>query len=177
MRSKNWSFLVGLKLLELPCWQQSDVSILIILPPPLWWWKTPERCIYIYTYLYFFGGVIFFRVFPWWTKIGICILSYVYIYIYSTMYGTNNRMGGYTLPPVFPGTVRPRKGIKVRSNQKQSKLPIENSQARWWFQIFFNFDPYLGKWSNLPNIFQMGWNHQLAKNFHFPTVKSSRNNT
>ena len=30
----------------------------------------------------------------------------------------------------------------------------------WWFQIFFYFHPYLGKWSNLTNIFQMGWNHQ-----------------
>ena len=28
--------------------------------------------------------------------------------------------------------------------------------------IFFNFHPYLGKWSNLTNIFQMGWNHQLG---------------
>ena len=25
----------------------------------------------------------------------------------------------------------------------------------------FNFHPYLGKWSNLTNIFRMGWNHQL----------------
>ena len=24
-----------------------------------------------------------------------------------------------------------------------------------------DFHPYLGKWSNLTNIFQMGWNHQL----------------
>ena len=24
------------------------------------------------------------------------------------------------------------------------------------------FHPYLGKWSNLANIFQMGWNHQLV---------------
>ena len=31
-----------------------------------------------------------------------------------------------------------------------------------WFQIFFYFHPYLGKWSNLTNIFQMGWNHQLV---------------
>ena len=28
--------------------------------------------------------------------------------------------------------------------------------------IFFYFYPYLGKWSNLTNIFQMGWNHQLG---------------
>ena len=25
----------------------------------------------------------------------------------------------------------------------------------------FYFHPYLGKWSNLTNIFEMGWNHQL----------------
>ena len=31
-------------------------------------------------------------------------------------------------------------------------------KSRWWFQIFFMF---LGKWSNLTNIFQTGWNHQL----------------
>ncbi len=34
----------------------------------------------------------------------------------------------------------------------------------------FYFYPYLGKWSNLTNIFQMGWNHQLGKfiSFQFP---------
>ena len=26
----------------------------------------------------------------------------------------------------------------------------------------FYFHPYLGKWSNLTNIFQVGWNHQLV---------------
>jgi len=26
---------------------------------------------------------------------------------------------------------------------------------------YFYFHPYLEKWSNLTNIFQMGWNHQL----------------
>ena len=35
-------------------------------------------------------------------------------------------------------------------------------KTRWWFQILFNVHPYLGKWSNLANIFQMGWNHQLV---------------
>ena len=25
----------------------------------------------------------------------------------------------------------------------------------------FNFKPYLGKWSNLTNIFQIGWNRQI----------------
>ena len=30
------------------------------------------------------------------------------------------------------------------------------------FKYIF-FYPYLRKWSNLTNIFQMGWNHQLEK--------------
>ena len=32
----------------------------------------------------------------------------------------------------------------------------------WWFDIFF-YPYYLVKISNLPHIFQMGWNHQLEK--------------
>ena len=31
----------------------------------------------------------------------------------------------------------------------------------------FCFHPYLGKWSNLTNIFQMGWNHQPVIHFLF----------
>ncbi len=34
-------------------------------------------------------------------------------------------------------------------------------KSGWWFQIFVYVHPYLGKWSNLTNIFQIGWNHQL----------------
>ena len=30
----------------------------------------------------------------------------------------------------------------------------------------FYFHPYLGEWSNLTNIFRMGWNHQLDTYFH-----------
>ena len=34
--------------------------------------------------------------------------------------------------------------------------------AGWWFEIFFHFHPYWGKITQLINIFQMGWNHQLV---------------
>ena len=35
--------------------------------------------------------------------------------------------------------------------------------SRWWQLKHFLFLPRsLGKWSNLTNIFQMGWNHQLV---------------
>ncbi len=32
----------------------------------------------------------------------------------------------------------------------------------------FYFHPYLGKWSNLTNIFQRGWNHQLVEKGQLP---------
>ena len=31
----------------------------------------------------------------------------------------------------------------------------------------FNYHPYLGKWSKLTNIFEMGWNHQLVAHWGF----------
>ena len=37
---------------------------------------------------------------------------------------------------------------------------------RWWqLKPFLNFRPYLQRWSNLTNIFQMGRNHQLYSDF------------
>ena len=33
---------------------------------------------------------------------------------------------------------------------------------------YFVFHPYLGRWSNLTNIFWMGWNHQLVKSYTEP---------
>ena len=36
--------------------------------------------------------------------------------------------------------------------------------TRWWFQKKY-FHPRMGNWSNLTNIFQTGWNHQLV-DFH-----------
>ena len=32
------------------------------------------------------------------------------------------------------------------------------------------FHPFLGKWSNLTNIFQMDWNHELVDVWWFPTI-------
>ena len=45
-------------------------------------------------------------------------------------------------------------------------------QITWlWFQIFFIFTP---TWGNDPiwqiNIFQRGWNHQLDKYYHIPSI-------
>ena len=42
---------------------------------------------------------------------------------------------------------------------------IDPYNGLWWFQIFLYFQPYLGKWSNLTNIFQMGRNHKLVNNY------------
>ena len=63
-----------------------------------------------------------------------------------------------------------------KTSLSSSNLMVDNflqTWTRWWFQIFFIFHPYLGKWSNLTSIFfQMGWftNHQLVKDaFSYPS--------
>ena len=50
----------------------------------------------------------------------------------------------YDIPQHFEGLINPINNWLVVSNM-------------------FYFHPYLGKWSNLSNIFQMGWNHQPVK--------------
>ena len=44
--------------------------------------------------------------------------------------------------------------------------PISLNFSRWWwFYFHFYFHPYLEKWSNLTNIFRVGWfNHQAVFN-------------
>ncbi len=52
----------------------------------------------------------------------------------------------------------------LKQNPQHSEMHSKHRKKNtsgWWFQIFFYFHPYLGRWSNLTNIFQMGWNHQL----------------
>ena len=49
--------------------------------------------------------------------------------------------------------------------QRQVQLPYQqNARFLVWLgggnSNIFYVHPYLGKWSNLTNIFQMGWNHQ-----------------
>ena len=51
------------------------------------------------------------------------------------------------------------------SNFAPEKWMVLEDDTGWWFHIFFCFHPYLGEWSILTNIFQMGWNHQLG--YHF----------
>ena len=53
-----------------------------------------------------------------------------------------------------------RKHHYLRTSIKWRPLRLVWNKTRWWFQIF-NFHPYLEKWSNLTNMFQLGWNHQL----------------
>ena len=49
-------------------------------------------------------------------------------------------------------------------------LGKESWITRWWFQIFFHVHPYLGRWSNLTHVFQLGWNHQLHFSVYFWNV-------
>ena len=46
---------------------------------------------------------------------------------------------------------------------RENRMPAPEKTTIWVVvSNVFYFHPYLGKWSNLTNIFQMGWNHQLA---------------
>ena len=59
------------------------------------------------------------------------------------------------------GLAFPKCGIFGKNpswNKEWGETDVQN-----WVVVsnIFHFHPYLGKWSNLTNIFQMGWNHQL----------------
>ena len=49
------------------------------------------------------------------------------------------------------------------SDESDEYIHIYSMNTRWWFQVILIFTPTWGnKWSNLTNMFQMGWcNHQL----------------
>ena len=50
---------------------------------------------------------------------------------------------------------------------------VGNFFSMWWFQ-FFLFSS-LGRWSNLTNIFQMGWfNHQTGLSINTPLIRMAR---
>ena len=55
---------------------------------------------------------------------------------------------------------------------KQLRCAAEPAISSGWLVVstIFYFHPYLGKWSNLTNFFQMGWNHQLAGSY-LPTLR------
>ncbi len=48
-----------------------------------------------------------------------------------------------------------------RTSFKRLGIPLLSRKLGGGFKYFY-FHPCLGKWSNLTNIFQMGWNHQLV---------------
>ena len=67
-------------------------------------------------------------------------------------------------PFVFMGKIQPKHLFDVfkKKTSVYRMLDLPNilgkpppPWSRWWFQIFY-FSPYLGKISNLTNIFQMG---------------------
>ena len=52
----------------------------------------------------------------------------------------------------------------IPTNFQYNRSFGETATSHWLVvSNIFYFHPYLGKWSNLTNIFQMGWNHQLAQ--------------
>ena len=61
---------------------------------------------------------------------------------------------------------RRRKTVCYLPSSDARSFPRFASETRWalyWLVVSNNFHSYLGKISNLTNIFQMGGNHQLVK--------------
>ena len=59
-----------------------------------------------------------------------------------------------------PYPTMPFDAIRFFWSSGNEHIAVAGTWIGWGF-YFFDFHPYLGKWSNLTNIFQMGWNHQL----------------
>ena len=66
--------------------------------------------------------------------------------------------------PMFPTWRRPSERERERENHECWLVSTQFQICiHYWVVVsnIFYVHPYLGKWSNLTNIFQMGWNHQL----------------
>ena len=80
----------------------------------------------------------------------------------STVSWTSNRRANSSLRPRRNNWVlRWSQGNRRTPESKRRPFLKEERYKRWWFLIFSIFIPYLGKWSNLTNMFQRDWNHQL----------------
>ena len=63
----------------------------------------------------------------------------------------------------FQGEFHWIKGWGVNGEKSMHFWDMEPRNGCWVVvSNIFCFHPYLGKWFNLTNIFQMGWNHQLV---------------
>ena len=65
------------------------------------------------------------------------------------------------MQPTFQSRKSSRSGT---AGMKITKLDLDHLDGG--FKYLLCSPRTLGKWSNLTNIFQMGWNHQLATSCH-----------
>ena len=63
---------------------------------------------------------------------------------------------------VRPGEYQQKTLKQMNYSTPSLKLVLHNHHHLGGGFKYYFFHPYLGKWSNLTNIFQMGWNHQLV---------------
>ena len=73
--------------------------------------------------------------------------------------------------PSEDGYISPNQAAEAYFTHSYPSFTGVISITRWWFQ-FFNFHPYLGKWSNLTSIFfKGGWNRQLDGKWNRNTLR------
>ena len=69
-------------------------------------------------------------------------------YTFSEKWQMSRFMSGFSLFPKICHTCH-----RVVTTVKEGISKEYLRYTRWWFQTFFYFHPYLGKWSNLTNSF------------------------
>ena len=141
------------------------------------WWGL-YICIYIYIYLYIYIYIYLCM------YIYICIYVCIYIFIFTYFL----HIYIYIFNDIFNIYIYVV-SVHTRMETKHIITPKEGLPKRWMFSVcaafhFFRIEltwtmqkntvlgggnsnifyvhPYLGKWSILTSIFQMGWNHQLV---------------
>ena len=127
-------------------------------------------------YWQFWHGLVkYWNTWPFFKHMSHVHVWYIFIFIQRdwlndlTIWCTHIFLVMYTYRTTSP----PKRGVR-RTKVQQSVLvrrrpaltTMETLWAKesipgWWFQIYVFYNHYQGKWSNLTNIFQMGWNHQL----------------
>ena len=107
-------------------------------------WPEIHGQLWVYSYNHTFIGVISPQLMSWHSTCSWCRIPPV-----PTVWWCGKKCSG----PIH------RIAIQFKW-QLQNEVSIN---TRWWFQICCIFIPYLGKWSNLTNTFQMSWIHQLEQ--------------
>ena len=135
--------------MKLPLYLWAGVHLQQILPHPKWWFSKGNPIIsgksrLVKYYSIIWPIIYFFKQ----TTVGLSL------YLKDLLECCSSSMTVAHLPSLW---WTESSKLKTRAQKMEDTICILVVVSN-----IFYFHPYLGKWSNLTNIFQMGWNHQLG---------------